>query len=220
MDVQRIQHSLKQAQAAKDELDVFKKDLGSFVRFYEFMAQLIDYDDRELEQLCVYARHLLPLLREERLDDDELDLSELELTHYRITKQRERAIELGHDDDGSPGIKPVTAVGQGQAHDPKTEKLSEIIKRLNELFGAETTDGDKLRWFNNLTERVRENDKVMSQIKNNPPDQVMYGDFPDAVKDAVLDNLDAHGKLSNQFLDDSEVARYVMRLVLATLSTD
>jgi hypothetical protein len=40
----------------RDELDLFKKNLQSFVRAYEFLSQIVVYDDPELEQLCVYAR--------------------------------------------------------------------------------------------------------------------------------------------------------------------
>ncbi len=40
-----------EAKKAKDELEIFKKDLGTFTRFYEFMSQIVDYDDKELEKL-------------------------------------------------------------------------------------------------------------------------------------------------------------------------
>lgn len=46
----------------------------------------------------------------------------------------------------------------------------------------------------------------------------MHGDFPRAVTDAVIDNLEAFGKLSNQFLEDEEVKQNVMRLVLTGLT--
>jgi type I restriction enzyme, R subunit len=32
------------------ELDMFRKDVGSFVRLYDFMSQIIDYGDPELEK--------------------------------------------------------------------------------------------------------------------------------------------------------------------------
>ena len=33
----------------------------SLFRDYEFLSQIVEYEDRELEQLCVFARHLYPL---------------------------------------------------------------------------------------------------------------------------------------------------------------
>ncbi|WP_240493109.1 type I restriction endonuclease subunit R [Kushneria phosphatilytica] len=79
----RAEQELKDAGTTRDELDLFRKNLTSFVRTYEFLSQIIYFEDRELEQLCVYARHLSPLLRVDRLDEEEIDVSELELTHYR-----------------------------------------------------------------------------------------------------------------------------------------
>ena len=58
------ENTLKECKKARDELEIFKKDLGSFVRFYEFMSQIVDYDDKELEKLSLYARNLRPMLRE------------------------------------------------------------------------------------------------------------------------------------------------------------
>ncbi|MEQ1420369.1 hypothetical protein, partial [Acinetobacter indicus] len=37
-------NAFKEAKLEKDKLEIFKKDLGSFTRFYEFMSQIVDYD--------------------------------------------------------------------------------------------------------------------------------------------------------------------------------
>ncbi len=65
-------NAFKEAKLEKDKLEIFKKDLGSFTRFYEFMSQIVDYDDKELEKLSLYARNLRPLLRETATKDDEV----------------------------------------------------------------------------------------------------------------------------------------------------
>lgn len=53
--VKKAEAALKEAGEQVDQLDLFKKNLQSFVRLYEFLSQIIPYEDRELEQLCVYA---------------------------------------------------------------------------------------------------------------------------------------------------------------------
>ncbi|MCB1751377.1 MAG: hypothetical protein KDI74_06590 [Gammaproteobacteria bacterium] len=57
------QRNAKRAGEEKNILDMFCKDLGSFVRFYEFISQIVPFDDTDLEKLAVYAKHLRPLLR-------------------------------------------------------------------------------------------------------------------------------------------------------------
>lgn len=44
--------------AALTELDMFRKDVGSYVRLYDFMSQIIDYGDPELEKKQIYLRLL------------------------------------------------------------------------------------------------------------------------------------------------------------------
>ncbi len=90
-------NAFKEAKLEKDKLEIFKKDLGSFTRFYEFMSQIVDYDDKELEKLSLYARNLRPLLRETATKDDEVDLSNVSMSHYRLSKIRQQDIKLKED---------------------------------------------------------------------------------------------------------------------------
>jgi hypothetical protein len=71
----------------------------------------------------------------DRLDED-IDVSELELTHYRLTKRAEQELRWGWPRGIMPS-SPITDVGSGKPHDPEKKRLSEIIERLNDLFGAE-----------------------------------------------------------------------------------
>ncbi|MCK4508166.1 MAG: type I restriction endonuclease subunit R, partial [Desulfuromonadales bacterium] len=129
--------SFKECKQEKDRLEIFKKDLGSFTRFYEFMSQIVDYDNKDLEKLALYARHLRPLLREKLDEDDDIDLSNVALSHYRLSKIREQNIEM-KEDSSEYKLHPGSDLGSGKAKDKKEEFLSQILERLNELF---MTDG-------------------------------------------------------------------------------
>lgn len=50
--ITNAENSFKACKQEKDRLEIFKKDLGSFVRFYEFMSQIVEYDDKDLEKLA------------------------------------------------------------------------------------------------------------------------------------------------------------------------
>jgi type I restriction enzyme R subunit len=128
----------------------------------------VDYEDPELEQLCVYARCLHPLLRRDRLDEERIDVAELQLTHYRLTKRAEQHLRLAENQGDYP-LKPPSDVGSGNAHDPEKKQLSEIIQALNDLFGAEVSDADQLRFLETICDRLRQQDDVMAQIKNPMP---------------------------------------------------
>ena len=213
----RAEQEMKDAGTTRDELELFRKNLQSFVRSYEFLSQIVDYDDTELEQLCVYAKHLYPLLRMDRLDEDEIDVSELALTHYRLTKRDEHRLRL-QDERGEYGLKPITDVGSGKPHDPEKQRLSEIIDRLNDLFGAEVSDEDKLHFANGVADRIERDDAVMAQVNSHSPEQVMHGLFPKRVIDTVLDSMNDNEKLSMQVLEDENKAREFALLILQLLA--
>ncbi|TQE99480.1 MAG: type I restriction endonuclease subunit R [Spiribacter salinus] len=206
--VSRAEHEIKEAGEAIDALDLFRKNLQSFVRSYEFLSQIISYDDPELEALCVFAKHLHPLLRIDRLEQDEIDLSELALTHYRLTKRQEQRLQLEVEDEkGEYRLGSITSVGSGKPHDPDKKRLSEIIERLNDLFGAEVSDEDKLHFARGVADRIQRDEAVMAEVTRNSRQQVMHGQFPQRVTDIVLDAMTDNEKLSMEILDDREKAR-------------
>ena len=215
--LKQAEHELKAAGEQIDQLDLFKKNLQSFIRLYEFLSQIIDYEYRELEQLCVYAKHLYPLLRRDRLDQEDVDISELSLTHYRLTKRKEQQLRLA-DNQGDYGLKPGSAIGTGKAHDPEKKRLSEIIQALNNLFGAEVSDEDQVQFLNTIAQRISRQDDVMAQVNNHTPEQVMHGLFPKRVVDTVLDAMTDNEKLSLEVLDNEESGRQFALLVLRILT--
>jgi len=162
--------------------------------------------------------YFLPLLREERLDE-EIDISSLQLTHYRLKKIAEHELKLKDKDDESDHlIKGADGLGSGRAHDPEKESLSRIIERLNELFAGENlTEKDRLNYMNTIKDKVMENQIVVQQLENNTPDQVMIGDYPNAVQDAVMESLQTHSDLASQLLQNETVSKEFARLLLGVI---
>ena len=210
--IANAEKSLKECKKEKDRLEIFRKDLGSFTRFYEFMSQIVDYDSKDLEKLALYARHLRPLLREKMDDDDFIDLSNVALSHYRLSKQREQ--DLVMETEGDYGLTPGDEIGSAKAKDKKEEFLSQILARLNELFMTDgLTEKDLVNYAYTIRDKVRENQSVMDQIRNNTPDQAMLGDFPKALDEAVMDSSEAHQKQMMQILSNRQVAEGFARVV-------
>lgn len=215
--IANAENAYKEALLEKDKLEVFKKDLGTFTRFYEFMAQIVDYDDLELEKLNLYARHLRPMLREKVIEEEDIDLSNVDMSHYRLSKIREQDIKL-HQDTENYKLKPGNDLGSGRARDAKEEFLSSIIDRLNEIFITDDlTDGDMLNYAYTVRDKLFENKTVMTQIRNNSPEQAMLGDFPKAIDDAILDSSAAHQDQMMQLLSDPAKARMFAAVIFEML---
>ena len=200
--IANAENSFKDCKKEKDKLEIFKKDLGTFVRFYEFMSQIVDYDDKNLEKLSLYARNLRPMLRESILDEDDIDLQGIVMSHYRLSKIKQQHLKL-QEDCAEFKLEPGDGPGSAKAKNRKEELLTQIIDRLNELFVTDKLSArDLVNYAFTIRDKVQENTRVMMQIANNTPEQAMLGDFPKAVDDAILGSNEAHQEQMMQLLSD------------------
>ncbi|WP_421910451.1 type I restriction endonuclease subunit R [Marinobacter sp.] len=206
---------VKEAEENRSSLDLFKKDLQSYVRFYEFISQIVPFESQELEQMNVFCRHLLPMLRQEVIEEDEIDLSAIALSHYNLKYKRTQDLKL-REDEGEY-LKGITGIGTAKPKEPEKDLLSQILDTMNELFGSETTEGDRLDFVQGLTTKLTENLSVMDQIRHNSDAAVMNGDFPKAMDDAVIERMGTQQGLSTEYLSKPEVARQLQAWMLQLL---
>lgn len=209
------ENSVKHAKEARDVLDVFKKDLISFYRYYEFSSQIVDFNDFDLEKLSLFAKVLHPLLRLDVIEDD-VDLSDVVMTHYRLHEQREIDLGLGNKIGEEPAsYLPPSKEGSGAVpKDPKTELLHEIIDRMNDLFVEDgLSEHDMLNYANTLFDKVSENATAVDQVNNNTKEQAMLGQFPEAIQKAIIESMDTHNVMAMKALSNDIVSQGLASLV-------
>ena len=198
----------------QDALEIFKKDLGTFTRQYEFMSQIVDYDDKELEKLSLYARNLQPLLRESFDDEDEVDLSNIVMSHYRVSILHQQHLKL---QEGSSELEAGGGAGTATPKDIKEAFLSQVIERLNEVFaGEDFTENDMVNFQNTIWDKVTENEIVVKQFSNNSTDQIMLGGYPDAAMDALFESQEAYEGMTMHLLSNPNQFKKFIRLMLDT----
>ncbi|UAA37734.1 type I restriction endonuclease subunit R [Paraneptunicella aestuarii] len=207
------ENSVKHAKEARDILEVFKKDLLSFYRYYEFTSQIVNFDDYELEKLSIFAKHLYPLLRLDVVEDD-IDLSDVVMTHYRLHEQREASLQLGRKvgekvGEEPPSYLPAAKEGTGAVpKDPKTELLNDIIQRMNDLFIEDgLSENDMLNYANTIAGKISENEVVMDQLRSNTKEQAMLGQFPTSINNAIIESMDVHKDMAMKLLSNEAIAK-------------
>lgn len=89
-------------------LQLFKRDLGTFMRVYAFLSQIFDYGNTAIEKRAMFFRRLLPLLEFGR-EREGVDLSRVVLTYHKLKNQSKRALPLGV---GEP-LPPLADPGSG-----------------------------------------------------------------------------------------------------------
>lgn len=173
-----------------------------YTRFYEFMSQIVEYDDKELEKLSLFARNLRPLLREQVAEEDEIDLSNVAMTHYRLSKLRQQDIQLKADSTEHK-LEPGNELGTAKPKDKKEDFLSQILSRMNDLFVTDNlTEKDMINYALTIADKMSENTRMMKQIHTNTREQAMLGEFDTALDDAVLDSNAAHMEQMTQLMSD------------------
>ena len=219
--VDRFAKRLKAAKEAKpkdgeeiDRLAMFRKDVGSFIRAYDFLSQIVNYADTDLEKRSIFLKHLLPMLRLDR-DQSQVDLSAVLMTHYNLRSRGQADIPLtkGVAEEGK--LSPLTEVGGGASKDPMKEKLSEIIQTMNTLFDGELTDADLLNYAQHIRDKMLENSVLESQAAANEIDQFGASpDFEKAMMKAVVDAFKSHKSMSEQVLKKDSVKEGLGDLLL------
>lgn len=94
--------------------------------------------------------------------------------------------------------------------------MTELIAKLNDLFGSETTDQDQLVYVNNVIKgKLLESKVLQQQAVNNSKEQFANSpDFDAAQMDAIMSALDAHTSMSAKALNSEEVRRGMKEILL------
>jgi len=200
--VQQLEERRSQVAKDRDQLLLFRDGLQKFVRTYQFIAQIIDLNDPYLEAFSDFVR----LLRR-RLDSvpvEQIDISGLQMVQYGILKGEQRygvKDPVGREvaDEAIP-LKPRGAGGQAEPRDREKELLSELIKRLNEVFAADLDDTDKIVFVVHIAEKLRQNQQVVAQVRNNTREQALKGDLPNAAMQAIAGAMTSHRTLAKDML--------------------
>ena len=174
-------------------LSNFKSGLGRFGRAYAYIAQLIDFGDPDLENYAAFVKLLEKRLKGEPTQS--VDLKGLVLTGFDIKPH----LTASDKDVERINLMPV-GPGGGSDKGENPHYLSEIIDRLNHLFGQATPLRDQAMFINHIAAIARENDVVMAQVENNTREQALKGNLPGAVQQGVVRALSSHQALATLVL--------------------
>ena len=188
----------------EEDQTAFCDRLSAFVSLYTFLSQIIPYGDSDLERLASFGRLLLPSLLPDRgegavhLDD------EVSLEYYRLERVSSGAITLTDERGGY--VSGPTVVGTG---DPEEDKapLSEIIDRLNERFGTDFTDEDRL-FFEQVGKRAVHNDAIRKTAIANSLERFGLA-IRNMIGNLMLERMGENDALVTRYLADEEFQEIV-----------
>jgi type I restriction enzyme R subunit len=136
--------------AVLDELIMFRKDVGTFLRQYDFLSQIVNYEDLALEKLSIYLRHLAPVITADQLQH-EIDLSTVDFDYIAQHGQG----TTNHTLAGGVPLEPTTEAGTGSVKDPELVALAEVIEKINGLFSGDHPDSSVKSVVTHVKETAR-----------------------------------------------------------------
>jgi len=139
----------------EDKQEMFRHYIQSFIRLYGYVSQIILFKEVKLEKFYIFLRFLnrkLPKRQREKLTDV---FSYVNLEYFRIEEKLTTKIGLKGD-----GVlrEPSSPIYHNLPDDSK-DLLSNIIKVLNESFGSDLTDADRVN-LEKIQKRLAENEEL------------------------------------------------------------
>ncbi len=177
----------------------FREKLAGYVQVYSFLSQIIPYADPDLEMLYSYGRFLLPHLPLGRDTTIVKVGDEVALQYYRLERVFSGAITMKEGE--ARYVKSPTDVGTGKSKDEKAP-LSEIIEVLNERFGTQFTEEDRL-FFQQIKEKACKSEQVIQTALANPLDKFELG-IRKLIEDFMIERMSENDKIVTRYMADKD----------------
>jgi type I restriction enzyme R subunit len=197
----------------EEQREEFRSKLQSYIRLYSYIAQLIEFADPALEKLYVFARSLnrkLPKRESAGLPSEIFE--EVDLDSFRIQKRYEGSIKLAEEQGSLAGISATT----GSVREPETDYLSNIIDVLNETFGLELDERDKIR-LQQIVEDVQSDQSIKEVMSGNNTLNNKRSHVNKVIDQKILDqvneSIDLYEKLSEAHVSETIKRRLFEKLL-------
>ena len=205
--------AIKQAKDVLDALVLFRGDMGTYLRLYTFLSQVFNYGNTAIEKRAIFYKRLIPLLEFGR-EREGIDLSKVVMTHHTLKDKGKRTLNLN---EGAPiMLEPITEAGSGMVQEQQKVYMAELIQKLNDLFGTDTTDNDQLGYVNGtIFGKVVESSTLKQQAASNTKEQFANSpDLKNELQSAIMESYDAHTAMSTQALNSPIVLRGILDILL------
>lgn len=170
----------------------FRRLVRSFLKWYGYVSQVCRMFDKEMQKeyvFCAYLLRLIPAVTTEMIDLE----GALKLEFYKLEKTFKGDIALSNESG-----EYVPATGKGSANPEAKEPLEEVITKINELFGGNFTDADRVL-LSALHDRLIEDTKLRKIAKSSDlqifSESIFPKTFDEVAQDSYVEQTEAFTSL-------------------------
>lgn len=179
----------------KEQKELFKSSIQSYIRLYGYISQIVTFEDIELEKLFIFLKFLnkkLPKDTTTRIQiSDSIDLESL-----RLQKMGEHKLIL----ESMKGELEPIGDGKKTPEEEELDLLSEIIKKMNEVYGIELSEEHRIN-FSRVTNQVYQSGELDKVMKGENSEQNKIKKVEEILKTVLLgyvnDQFDFYQKMEN-----------------------
>ena len=187
----------------------FKGKAKAFARTYAFISAILPFTNADWEKLSIFLNFLVPKLPAPREEDLSKGILEaIDMDSYRVEKKAAQRVQLADQD---VEIDPVPTDGGGHKADPELDRLSNIIRGFNDLFGnIAWEDGDRIRQLiaTDIPNKVAAN-AAYQNAKQNSDKQNARIEHDKALGSVIIGLMKDDTELFKQFSDNPEFKRWL-----------
>jgi type I restriction enzyme, R subunit len=188
----------------KSERDGFRGWVQGYVRLYAYLLHIVPFGDLDLLKLYEVGRFFLRKLP--RTEQTSLDLDDqVALRYYRLTKIGEHRIALGEDE--IPGLEGPRAIGELREKEVTKTRLSEIVARINQVFGADLGAEAELT-IAQVENRMVDDEKLAAQAKANRIENYRHV-FDPTLLDALVELRQTNAKFFDLTIKNDELRQFL-----------
>ena len=187
----------------------FKRRTKGFLRTYAFLSSVLPYNNAGWEERSIFLNFLvskLPSPREEDLSKGILDV--IDMDSYRVEKWAMQKINLP---DGDADIDGVPGIGTGGRSEADLDRLSNIIRDFNDLFGdIPWEDADRVRQLvtETIPSRVAQDTAFKNAQKNSDRENARI-EHDEALSRVITAVMKDDTELFKQFVDNPGFKRWM-----------
>jgi type I restriction enzyme R subunit len=193
----------------------FKGKAKAFARTYAFISSILPYTNADWEKLSIFLNFLLPKLPAPRDEDLSKGILEaIDMDSYRVEKQAAQRVQLSDQD---VEIDPIPTDGGGRKSEPEFDRLSNIIRSFNDLFGNITwADTDRIRRLiaTEIPDKVAAN-PAYQNAKQNSDKQNARIEHDKALAGVIIGLMKDDTELFKQFSDNPEFKRWLTETIFS-----
>lgn len=185
----------------------FYSKIKNYLNNYAFLAQILPYEDVNLEKHYILLKKLIAKIAPPRSEDLAKGiLDNVSFDSYRVQLIKSEDIRL----KGDGKLMPSSADGSSKIQGAELQELSEIIKEFNEKYGnVEWNEGDKIvRTLQNIKEDVLKDEKFVKSSKHSDRQNLRI-EFEALLQEKIQEIIDVNFDFYKHFTDDAALKQRI-----------